>query len=524
MTGAVEGAAVTRRHSPPETSLFSVPARHNPRLQTLVERIHQDEELRQLWRCANFNQLNRPDLGDAGEVHVHIVANAALKLLRLVREAGHAPAAVARHRLTPEDAEVIVVLAGAVHDLGQAVHGQPSQAALASLVLAERKTRELLSGVYPVRERTIVAAECLHAVMALEPGAACGSLEASLVKLADALDLAKSRGRSIADAAGIEEVHIEKAKAPPVRIVVRLAHLSALEAVEKRLSFKLRGMPLSEVVDSSPAWAISPGLSACRSPFGTARASRRADKCHLNTEEFAVNIPTRRVLDQDLQQIQDDLLRMGSLIDAAITRSLRCLANRDMRLAREIAAEDAQVNALRFKIEEACLTTIATQQPAATDLRMVVATIILASELERMGDYAAGIARTVLRMGDEQLLKPLVDLPRMGEIDREMLREALDAYVARDANKARAAAARDDEVDNLYNQIFREILSYILEDPSTTTRALYLLFSAHNLERIGDRVVNIAERVIFMNSGEMRELNAGPDAPVEASDHGVKRT
>jgi phosphate transport system protein len=237
-----------------------------------------------------------------------------------------------------------------------------------------------------------------------------------------------------------------------------------------------------------------------------------------------LNIPTRRVLDQDLQEIQDDLLRMGSLIDAAITRALRCLAARDLRLAREIAAEDAQVNALRFKIEEACLTTIATQQPAATDLRMVVATIILASELERMGDYAAGIARTVLRMGDEPLLKPLVDLPRMAEIDREMLREALDAYVARDANKARAAAARDDEVDDLYNQIFREILSYILEDPSTTTRALYLLFSAHNLERIGDRVVNIAERVIFMNSGEMRELNAGPEAPLESTDHSVKRT
>src|SRR5258706_7192568 len=146
-----------------EPAVFSVPARHNPRLQSLVERITYDEDLRQLWRAANVTVLNRSDAADAGEVHVHIVANAALKLLRLVREAGHAPAAVARHRLTPEDAEVIVVLAAAVHDLGLAVHVQPAQAAPASLALAERKSRELLAGLYPVRERTIVAARGLHA-------------------------------------------------------------------------------------------------------------------------------------------------------------------------------------------------------------------------------------------------------------------------------------------------------------------------------------------------------------------------
>jgi phosphate transport system protein len=230
-----------------------------------------------------------------------------------------------------------------------------------------------------------------------------------------------------------------------------------------------------------------------------------------------MNVATRQTLDRDLQRIQDDLLRMGSLIDTAITRSIRCLAVRDSRLAREVVADDGQINGLRFRIEEACMTTIATQQPTAVDLRMVIATVILASELERMGDYAAGVAKTVLRMGDEELLKPLIDLPRMAEIDRAMLQDALDAYVARDADKARAVAARDDAVDNLYNQIFREILSYILEDPTCTTRALYLLFSAHNLERIGDRVVNIAERVIFMSSGEMRELNAGPEAPVTKS-------
>ena len=231
-----------------------------------------------------------------------------------------------------------------------------------------------------------------------------------------------------------------------------------------------------------------------------------------------MTISTRPTLDRDLRRLQDDLLRMGSLVDAAIDRALKSLAAKDMHLARQIVSDDGQVNDIRFHLEDHCLTTIATQQPMASDLRMIVATIILASELERMGDYAAGIARTVLRMGDEPLLKPLVDLPRMGEICRQMLRESLDAYVARDSALAREVAARDDLLDDLYNQIFREVLAYILEDPHATTRALFLLFSAHNLERIGDRVVNVAERVIFMNSGVLSELNAGPEAPIENAD------
>ncbi len=219
---------------------------------------------------------------------------------------------------------------------------------------------------------------------------------------------------------------------------------------------------------------------------------------------------TRTHLDRDLRLLQDDILRMGSLIDAAITRSLRALSARDSELARGVIAADAAVNALRFEIEDACLTALATQQPAAGDLRAVVAAIIIVNELERMGDYAAGIARTVIRMGDEPLLKPLIDMPRMAEICRAMLEQALRAYLARDAELARSVAARDDEIDDLYNQVFRELLAFMLEDPHTTTRALYLLFSAHNLERIGDRVVNIAERVIFMASGELKEFkNSG---------------
>lgn len=223
---------------------------------------------------------------------------------------------------------------------------------------------------------------------------------------------------------------------------------------------------------------------------------------------------TRATLDRDLHALQDDILRLGGMLEAAISRAMDCLARRDLQLARQIVADDARLNALRFHVEEACVNLIATQQPAASDLRAVVATIITVSELERMGDYAAGIAKTVLKMGDEPLLKPLLDLPRMADECRAMMRRALDAYVTRDAEAARVVAAQDDVIDGLYNQIFRELMTYIVEDPQTISRALYLLFAAHNFERIGDRAVNICERVIFMASGELKELNAGPDAPL----------
>lgn len=222
----------------------------------------------------------------------------------------------------------------------------------------------------------------------------------------------------------------------------------------------------------------------------------------------------RSHLDRELRDIQDDLLRLGSMLNTAISRALQSLASRDIALARQIVADDAEINALRFHIEEKCVTVIATQQPAASDLRAIVAAMNIVSDLERMADHAAGIAKVVIKMGDEPLLKPLIDIPRMADECRDMTTRALDAYVARDTEMARAVAARDDIIDELYQQIFRELLSYMLEDPHTVSRALYLLFAAHNLERIGDRAVNIAERVIFLTSGEMKELNAGPLAPV----------
>jgi phosphate transport system protein len=215
----------------------------------------------------------------------------------------------------------------------------------------------------------------------------------------------------------------------------------------------------------------------------------------------------RSTLDRELSEINEGLLRIGSLVDSAIERSIHSMANRDQALAQQVDADDAKVNALRFQVEEECLALIARQQPAASDLRAALAAFSIVTDLERMGDHAAGIARTVLHMGDEPLLKPLIDLPRMAETCREMLRLALQAYIERDGEKARSIVAMDDTVDGLYTQIFREILSYMLEDPQSTSRGLYLLFAAHNLERIGDRVTNIVERILFMVSGEMRELN-----------------
>lgn len=222
----------------------------------------------------------------------------------------------------------------------------------------------------------------------------------------------------------------------------------------------------------------------------------------------------RTHFDHELRGIQNELLRMGSLLNAAINQSLLALANRDVALARQIIADDAQINAVRFKIEERCTTILATQQPAAGDLRAVIAAMHIVSDLERMADHAAGIAKVVIKMGDEPLLKPLVDIPRMADECRNMINQSLDAYLKRDAVAAQAVAARDDIIDDLYQQIFRELLTFMLENPTTTTRALYLLFAAHNLERIGDRAVNIAERVIYLTSGHLKELNAGPLAPM----------
>ncbi len=219
----------------------------------------------------------------------------------------------------------------------------------------------------------------------------------------------------------------------------------------------------------------------------------------------------RSAFDQGLEDLRDDVLQLGSMVDTAMRLSMKALKERDQALARKIIADDEKINELRFKIEEDCLGLLARQQPAARDLRFIVAAMHIALELERMADHASGIGVIVLRMGDETLLKPLIDLPRMVEISQDMLRRSLDAFVAADEEEAMAITRRDDEVDQLYNQIFREMVSFMIEDPRTITRGMYLLFCAHNIERIADRVTNVCERVAFMATGRMTEIPSAPE-------------
>jgi len=209
-----------------------------------------------------------------------------------------------------------------------------------------------------------------------------------------------------------------------------------------------------------------------------------------------------------LREIQDDILVMGSMVEKAILHSVQALKDREVAMAKQIIADDVNINRKRFEIEERCIQLIATQQPMASDLRTIVCVLNIITELERIGDYAEGIAKIVVMIGDEPPLKPLIDIPRMANKTVEMLRRSLDAFVNRDADAAKQIAAEDDEVDNLYNQVFRELLTFMIEDPKTITRATRLIWVAHNLERSADRVTNICERVVFIVTGKMEEIGA----------------
>jgi phosphate transport system protein len=223
---------------------------------------------------------------------------------------------------------------------------------------------------------------------------------------------------------------------------------------------------------------------------------------------------TRETFDRELQHLQDEILVLGSLVEKAIVESVELLKRRDTAGARRLIAEDRRlINEKRFAIESEALTLIATQQPMAGDLRVIAAVIEIAHELERMGDYAKGIAKINLMMGDEPLLKPLIDVPRMAEKARDMLHRALEAFVNRDVELARAIPKEDDEVDALYNQVYRELLTLMMGNPRDIDRATYLLWVAHNLERTADRVANICERVIFMVTGEFIEMDVDDVSP-----------
>jgi phosphate transport system protein len=218
-------------------------------------------------------------------------------------------------------------------------------------------------------------------------------------------------------------------------------------------------------------------------------------------------MPTRETFDRDLHQLQDDFLRMGALVESAIRQSLEVLRSLDVAAADSVIAEDDRINALHLDLEERCLELIVRQQPMASDMRTIAAVLTMSIDLERMGDHAKDIGRITRRIVEEPLLKPLIDVPRMGEIVREMLRDGLHAFVRRDADLAARMASRDDDVDHLYAQVFRELLTYMLEDPKNIQRATHLLMVAQALERIGDHATNLAERVIYMVTGTLRELN-----------------
>lgn len=216
----------------------------------------------------------------------------------------------------------------------------------------------------------------------------------------------------------------------------------------------------------------------------------------------------RVVFVRELGFLQDEILALGSMVSQALGESVIALRERNAAKAQELIQRDQEVNRKRYAIEGDCLRLMATQQPMAGDLRLLASVLEITTELERIGDYAKGIGRIILLIGPEPLMKPLVDIPLMCEQVLKMLDRALDAFIHQDADAARAIAAEDDLVDDLYNKIYREIIGFLVENPQLFDRANYLLWAAHNLERAGDRTVNICERVLFNVTGQMAELDA----------------
>jgi phosphate transport system protein len=197
---------------------------------------------------------------------------------------------------------------------------------------------------------------------------------------------------------------------------------------------------------------------------------------------------------------------MGSMTEKALERSMQALKQRDLELAAKVVEDDKNIDKKRFDIEERVLNLLCTQAPMASDLRILLTALNIIGELERIADHAAGNAKIAIMIGNEPPLKPLIDLPRMNERVISMLRRSLDAFINHDDQAARKIVLEDDEIDNLYDQVFRELLTFMMEDPRTITRATRLIWVGHNLERTGDRITNICERVVFMVTGKMEEL------------------
>jgi phosphate transport system protein len=222
---------------------------------------------------------------------------------------------------------------------------------------------------------------------------------------------------------------------------------------------------------------------------------------------------TRETYDRQLNNLLNEVLVLGSMAEQAILDAVDALRRRDLQAAERIYLGDQALNAKRYAIESEALTIMATQQPMARDLRMLAAVLEIITELERIGDYAKGICRINLMLGDESLPLPVTDLQTMAELGLDMLRRALTAFIQRDADTARLIPQRDDQVDALYSQIYNQVIQQVIADPSSMGRANLMIWAAHNLERMADRVTNICERIVFVVTGEMRELDgARPDS------------
>ena len=215
----------------------------------------------------------------------------------------------------------------------------------------------------------------------------------------------------------------------------------------------------------------------------------------------------REQFNQDLQDLKDELLLLSSMASDAVRQSVDAMKNRNERKARRIIEGDDAINRKRYAIEDRCLILIATQQPMARDMRLLAAILEIAGELERIGDYGKGIGRIIVYMEGQPPVKPLVDIPRMVEIACTMLDKAMEAFINGDVEQARRIPPMDDEIDALYNQVYSELLTLLMANPGDVERANYLLWAAHNIERFGDRVINICERVIYMVTGEYQEVD-----------------
>jgi phosphate transport system protein len=216
---------------------------------------------------------------------------------------------------------------------------------------------------------------------------------------------------------------------------------------------------------------------------------------------------TRQNFDLQLTQVKEKLVNLASMVNRCQEQAVNALAERNEELAKEVISSDQMINQMQRDIEEMCLLLIASQQPVARDLRLVFSMSTIAWELERMADHAKGVAVLAQRLADQPLLKPLIDIPRMAEIGRELLMGQIDAFIRGDVEAARSVARRDNEVDQLNDQVFRELLVFMMTDPRTITRATYLLWVAHNLERFADRTTNIGERIVFLQTNSVVELN-----------------